>query len=64
MRSDFLEVSSAEEVLRETDGLRDDSRYEGVLREQKENTEEVIDPRTPNSDKLIAEEIINYLENE
>ncbi|MCS4193419.1 hypothetical protein GGP50_001640 [Salinibacter ruber] len=64
MRSDFLEVSSAAELLEETDTLRDDSRYENVLGEQKENTEEVIDPRTPNSDKLIAEEIINYLENE
>lgn len=64
MRSDFLEVSSADELFEETDTLRSDSRYKSVLEEQKENTKEVIDPRTPNSDKLIAEEIINYLQNE
>jgi hypothetical protein len=64
MHEDFVEVKSAKGFLDLVAGL--DERpdvYDDMLARQRRNAERVIDPDTPRSAKLIAENIRRYLAN-
>lgn len=62
MREDILCARSAQELVQRADVLHSENHtYERELAEERDKTEGAIDPDTPQSPKLIANNVLTYL---